>query len=124
MDRALADFRMAGESAGPAQPWPHPIGVNPARPWDGRRPGGNAISVIIAVALGVIVVASVLLWLPVLGDHLTAFLSKQGNRYGPRTVLIGLVLLIAGLVGQVRILAIIGGVMAGVVIFAAIVDNY
>ena len=69
---------------------------------------------IIAVALGVIVVASVLLWLPVLGDHLTAFLSKQGNRYGPRTVLIGLVLLIAGLVGQVRILAIIGGVMAGV----------
>ena len=79
---------------------------------------------IIAVALGVIVVASVLLWLPVLGDHMTAFLSKQGNRYGRQTVLIGLVLLIAGLVGQVRMLAIIGGVMAGVVIFAAILDNY
>ena len=80
--------------------------------------------VIIALALGVIVVGSVVLWLPVLGDHLTAFLSKQGNKYGPRTVLIGLTLLIAGLVGHVRLLAIIGGVMAGVVIFAAILDNY
>ena len=82
------------------------------------------MSVIIALALGVIVVVSVLLWLPVLGDHLSAFLSKAGNKYGPRTVLIGLVLLIAGLVGQVRIVAIVGGVMAGVVILAAIVDNY
>ncbi|HEX9064233.1 MAG TPA: hypothetical protein VF843_03945 [Streptosporangiaceae bacterium] len=96
-----------------------------------RRPGagqaavsGNTGGVIIALALGVIVAGSALLWLPVLGDHITAFLSKQGNKYGPRTVLIGLVLLIAGLVGHVRLLALIGGVMAGVVIFAAIIDNY
>jgi Kef-type K+ transport system membrane component KefB len=80
--------------------------------------------VIIAVALGVIAVASVLLWLPVLMDHINAFLAKQGSKYGWQTVAVGLVLLIVGLITHVPILAIIGGVAAGVVIAAAIVDNY
>jgi Kef-type K+ transport system membrane component KefB len=80
--------------------------------------------VIIAVALGVIAVASVLLWLPVLMDHINAFLAKQGSKYGWQTVAVGLVLLIVGLITHVPILAIVGGVAAGVVIAAAIVDNY
>jgi hypothetical protein len=80
--------------------------------------------VIIAVALAVIAGASVLLWLPVLMDHVNAFLARLGNKYGWQTVALGLALLIIGLVVHVKLLAIAGGVMAGVVIAAAIVDNY
>jgi hypothetical protein len=80
--------------------------------------------VVIAIALGVIAAASVLLWLPVLMDHVNGFLAKQGNKYGWQTVGVGLALMITGLIVHVRILAIIGGVVAGVVIAAAIVDNY
>ena len=79
---------------------------------------------VIAIALGVIAVASVVLWLPVLMDHVNAFLAKQGSKYGWQTVAVGLALLITGLIAHVPTLAIIGGVLAGVVIAAAILDNY
>lgn len=79
---------------------------------------------IIALALAVIAGVSVLLWLPVLMDHVNGFLSRLGNKYGWHTVALGLGLLIIGLVVHVKFLAIAGGIMAGVVILAAIVDNY
>lgn len=57
-------------------------------------------------------------------DHVNAFLSKQGNKYGWQTVAVGLALLIVGLIAHVPTLALVGAVIAGVVIAAAIVDNY
>lgn len=76
------------------------------------------------VILGCIAVVIVLLWIPVLGDRLTGYLSAEAPKVAPKMFLLGLVLLVAGLVIGFGILEIVGGGLMGIVVLAVILDNY
>lgn len=76
------------------------------------------------MALVCMAVVAGVLWVPVLGDRLTATVSKHAPRVFPRMLLLGLALLVLGLVVHVGILDVVGGALAGVVVLAVIVDNY
>ncbi|HUZ57065.1 MAG TPA: hypothetical protein VMU94_31685 [Streptosporangiaceae bacterium] len=78
----------------------------------------------ILVGLVCIAVVAGLLWVPVLGDRLTDTVSKHAPRVFPRILLLGLGLLTLGLVVHVRILDVVGGCLAGVVVLAVVLDNY
>lgn len=65
-----------------------------------------------------------LLWVPVLGDRLTGFLSRKLPKAAPRIFLIGLGVLVIGLVVRVRILEVVGACMIGGLVLGAILDNY
>ena len=75
-------------------------------------------------AIGVIVVVSVILWIPVLWDHLTAFMSMNAPKWVPRIFVAGLALLITGLMAGVHLLAIVGGCTIGGLLAALLYDNY
>ena len=78
----------------------------------------------ILVAIGVIAVVSVILWIPVLLDQLTAFLSTNASKWVPRTFVVGLALLVTGLMAGIHILAIAGGCTIGGLAAALFFDNY
>lgn len=65
-----------------------------------------------------------LLWVPVLGDRLTYFLSSKAPRVAPRIFVLGLVILVTGLVIRVRVLDIVGASLIGALVLGAILDNY
>jgi hypothetical protein len=73
--------------------------------------------VLVAILLG-------LLWIPVLGDRLSGFLSRTAPRAAPRMFFLGLGLLAAGLVVRIRVLDIIGACLIGALVLGVILDNY
>lgn len=75
-------------------------------------------------AIGVIAVVSVMLWIPVLWDKLTAFLSMNASKWVPRTFVVGLALLVTGLMADIHVLAIAGGCTIGGLAAALLLDNY
>jgi hypothetical protein len=89
---------------------------------------GSAVPVLPAHVVLVAVVSGVallgLLWLPVLGDRLTGFLSGKLPGIAPRIFFIGLGIGVAGLVTGVRILDIVGACLIGGLVLAAVADNY
>jgi hypothetical protein len=78
----------------------------------------------VLVILGCVAVLFGLLWLPVIGDRLTASVTRVAPKVAPRMVLVGLVILVAGLVSQVGALDIVGAGIIGIVAAAWIFDNY
>ena len=74
--------------------------------------------------LAAIVAISVLLWIPVLGDRLTAFVSTNGPRYAPRIFLVGLGFLLTGIAAHVDVLILVGASIIGLLALALIYDNY
>lgn len=66
----------------------------------------------------------VLLWLPIIGDHLNGFLSAQGWRAAPRLLLLGVGLGVIGLIAGIRVLEIAGASIVGLLIVGLIFDNY
>lgn len=81
--------------------------------------GGQILGAIVVIA-----VVGVVLWIPVLWDQLTAFLSMNAPKWAPRMFLAGLALLVAGLTAGVHILAIIGGCTIGALVASLLYDNY
>ena len=79
---------------------------------------------LIVGALAGIAVVIGLLWIPVLGDRFTAFLSRTGPKAAPKILLAGGGLLALGLMTGVRLLDIVGGSLVGVVVLAVVFDNY
>jgi hypothetical protein len=75
-------------------------------------------------AIAVIAVVSVVLWIPVLWDRLTAFLSMNAPKWAPRIFVAGLALLVTGLTTGVHIVAIVGGCTIGALVTGLIYDNY
>jgi hypothetical protein len=78
----------------------------------------------IALALLVIAVVSVVLWIPVLSDHLMDFLSRNASHYVPLTLIAGSGLLVTGVVIGVPILDIIGASMIGALAIGYLIENY
>ncbi len=76
------------------------------------------------VALVLVAVLVIVLWIPVWGDRLTAYLSKHGPKVAPRTALVGIGILLTGMVVRVTLLDIVGGCLIGVVLLAVFLDNY
>ena len=66
----------------------------------------------------------VLLWIPVLGDQLTAFLSTNAPKAAPKIILVGLGFLLTGLVLHVRVLDVVGASLIGLLVLGLIYDNY
>jgi hypothetical protein len=66
----------------------------------------------------------VLLWIPVLSDRLTAFVSTNGPKAAPKIILVGLGFLLAGLVVHVEVLVVVGASMIGLLLLAFLYDNY
>ena len=78
----------------------------------------------VIVALACVAVVVVMLWIPVLGDRLTAYLSRVGPKAAPRMFLLGLGALLAGLAFRFGALELVGGCLIGLVLLAVILDNY
>ena len=78
---------------------------------------------IVGALVGIVLVVG-LLWIPVLSDRFTAFLSRTGPKAAPKMLLAGGGALVLGLVTGVRLLDIIGGDLIGVVVAAVVFDNY
>jgi len=78
----------------------------------------------VIVALACVAVVVVVLWIPVLGDRLTAYLSKVGPRVVPRMFVFGLGALLAGLAFRFGALELVGGGLIALVLLALILDNY
>jgi len=78
----------------------------------------------IVLALAAIVVISVLLWIPVLSDQISALLSATAPKWAPIMLLGGTALLVLGLTVHVGPLDIAGGALIGFVVLAFLVDNY
>jgi len=76
------------------------------------------------VALVLVAVLVIVLWIPVWGDRLTAYLSKHGPKVMPRMALAGIGVLLTGLVVKVTVLDIVGGCLVGIVLLAVFLDNY
>lgn len=76
------------------------------------------------VALVLVAVLVIVLWIPVWGDRLTAYLSKHGPKVMPRMALAGIGILLTGLVVKVTALDIAGGCLVGIVLLAVFLDNY
>jgi hypothetical protein len=81
---------------------------------------GRAVIVIAAI----LAVLFTLLWVPVLSDRFTGFLSKKAPRFAPRIFFIGLGILLTGLVVDVAFLIIAGSALMGLILLAWILDNY
>jgi hypothetical protein len=78
----------------------------------------------IVLALAAIAVISVVLWIPVLSDHINAGLSRTAGIWAPIMVLSGTALLALGLAIHFGALEITGGVLIGLVALAFLIDNY
>jgi hypothetical protein len=97
-----------------------------------RVPGPQASHVLASSLLGspvafigiCVVILVILLAIPVLFDNLMEVASKQARRTARRTFLVGTVILVAGLAFKVTLLELVGGGLMGVVVLAAILDNY
>lgn len=79
---------------------------------------------LIVGALAVIAVVSIVLWIPVLGDRFTAFLSRTGPKAAPKIILIGGGLIAGGMMTGVRLLEVIGGCLIGALALAWLYDQY
>ena len=78
----------------------------------------------VLVLAACVCVAFVLLWLPVLSDRITGYLSKTVPRYAPRILLAGSGILVLGLITRLVILGVVGASMIGALLLAWIFDNY
>jgi hypothetical protein len=78
----------------------------------------------IVLSLVAIAAITVILWIPVLSDHINAGLSRTSRIWAPIMVLSGSALLALGLTIHVGPLAITGGVLIGLVALAFLIDNY
>ena len=78
------------------------------------------------IVLSLIAIAgiTVILWIPVLSDHINAGLSRTSRIWAPIMLLSGSALLALGLTIHVGPLAITGGVLIGLVALAFFIDNY
>jgi len=84
--------------------------------------GGTGALIIGGLAsVAVIIVA---LWIPVLGDRLTAFVSTNGPKAAPKIFIVGLGLLLTGLVAGVGALVLAGASLIGLLVLALLYDNY
>jgi hypothetical protein len=72
---------------------------------------------LIVGGLAAVVAISIVLWIPVLGDRLTAL-------YAPKTFLVGLGFLLTGIVAHVEVLVLTGASVIGLLALALIYDNY
>lgn len=98
--------------------------LTPARPPALALALGPLSGTQIVAAIAVIAVVSVVLWIPVLWDRLTAFLSLNAPKWAPRMFVAGLALLVTGLTAGLHIVAIVGGCTIGVLAASMIYDNY
>lgn len=98
-----------------------------------RIPGHHARDVVtttllpVSPILVVLVLAAVmigLLWVPVLTDRLTSFLSRTAPRAAPRMFFLGLGIGVTGLVIRVQVLEIAGASLIGILVLALIFDKY
>ncbi len=78
----------------------------------------------VLVIAGCVTVAFILLWLPVLGDRLTAYLSRNAPKFAPRIIMIGLGILVTGLVTRLVILDVVGASLIAALVIGVIYDNY
>ena len=78
----------------------------------------------VIVVAAVLVLLFTLLWVPVLSDRFTSFLSKKAPRFAPRIFFAGLGILLTGLVVNVAFLIIAGSALMGLILLAWILDNY
>ena len=78
----------------------------------------------VLVVAAVVFVALLLLWLPVLADRFTGYLSKNLPKQAPRILLAGSGILVIGLIAKLVVLDAIGAVMIGGLVLAWIFDNY
>jgi hypothetical protein len=79
----------------------------------------------IVAGIGIVgLISSMLLFGPVMADRAMATFSARVRKIAPATLLIGIVTLMAGLVVGVVAMDVIGGLMAGSVIVAWIVEQY
>jgi hypothetical protein len=76
------------------------------------------------VILALIAVASIVLWIPVLGDRLKAEANRLAPKVAPRVFLLGLAVLLAGLVIRMKVLDIIGGCLIGGLALAVLLNEY
>jgi hypothetical protein len=78
------------------------------------------------IVLSLIAIAgiTVILWIPVLSDHINAGLSRTSRIWAPIMLLSGSALLALGLTIHFGPLAITGGVLIGLVALAFLIDNY
>jgi len=79
---------------------------------------------LIVGGLAAVVAISILLWIPVIGDRLTAFVSTNGPRYAPKIFLVGLGILLTGIVAHFEALVLTGASVIGLLVLALIYDNY
>jgi hypothetical protein len=93
----------------------HHAGYVASGPFTGRQ---------VLVLLGCVVAGIGLLWLPVLGDRLTALVGAKAPRVAPRLFLLGFGLLITGLVAGVRELDVVGGCLIGILVLGVILQTY
>jgi hypothetical protein len=78
----------------------------------------------VLVLLACVAIACFLLWVPVLGDRLTATLSRNAPKAAPRIFFVGLGFLLAGLVFRVLALDVVGGGLIGLLLLGVLLDNY
>ncbi|MDR2985543.1 MAG: hypothetical protein LBV34_11945 [Nocardiopsaceae bacterium] len=78
----------------------------------------------IVLSLAAIAVIVVILWIPVLSDHINGALSRTAPWWVPIMLFSGAVLLSVGLTVHAGPLAVTGGVLIGVVTLAVLIDNY
>ena len=78
----------------------------------------------IVVILALIVVCSVFLWLPVLGDRVKAAVNRKAPQLAPRIFVAGLAALVTGLVMHVTVLDMIGGCLIGGLVLAVVLNEY
>jgi hypothetical protein len=89
-------------------------------PIEAALPTGHQIVIIMAAAL----ILTTLLTVPVLWDGFMDGFGKAARKFLPRVFAVGTIILIIGLISHVELIDIIGGSMMGVVIAAAIADQY
>jgi len=78
----------------------------------------------VLVVAACMIVAFILLWLPVLGDRTTAYLSRNAPKFAPRIFLAGLGILVTGLVTRLVILDAVGAGLIGLLALGYLFDNY
>jgi len=84
-------------------------------------PGAGGL---IVGGLACVVAIIVLLWIPVLSDRFTAFVSANGPKAAPKIIVVGLGFLLTGLVTHVEALVLVGAGLIGLLLLAYIYDNY
>jgi hypothetical protein len=78
----------------------------------------------VLVVAACVIVAFILLWLPVLGDRVTAYLSRNAPKFAPRIFLAGLGILATGLITRLVILDVVGASLIGLLALGYLFDNY